>query len=149
MGPKIQKSHAVWQSLSSRAEELRTFPKKYFLKFRPFIFLLGVLFAVCLLLAIFCSWHTFWRFQCTRKDKSSLGSTENPYFEELADLWHIWPYSQIQGPYSHMQSGASSESSVGDTSNWILFLWSIVIIPCLCFRSATLHSGQNIQKHGF
>ena len=60
----------------------------------------------------------------TRKAKSSMGLRENPYFEKLADLWQIWPYSQVQGPDSVMQSGASPGSSVGDTKDWILFLFA-------------------------
>ena len=66
----------------------------------------------------------FGGFSSTKVTQFNVGSTENPYFEKLADLWQIWPYSQAQGPDSHMQSGASpgSESSVGDTNDWILFL---------------------------
>ena len=37
---------------------------------------------------------------------------------------------QVQGPYSHMQSGASPGSSVGDTNDLILFLWFILIVFC-------------------
>ena len=43
----------------------------------------------------------------TRVTKHSLNVRKNPYFERLADLWQIWPYSQVQGPYSVMQSEAS------------------------------------------
>ena len=46
-------------------------------------------------------------------------------------LGHMWPYSQVQWPYSVMQSGASPGSPVGNTNDWILFLWSVAIIPCL------------------
>ena len=74
---------------------------------------------------------------------------ENPYFEKLADLWQIWPYSRYRGPDSHMQSGASPGSSVGDTNDWILFLWFILIVFCLWFRSATSHPVQNTQNHRF
>ena len=35
---------------------------------------------------------------------------------------------QVQGPDSVMQSGASPGSSVGDTNDWILFLWFILIV---------------------
>ena len=48
----------------------------------------------------------FGGFSSTRVTKSNLGCRENPYFEKLADLRQIWPYSQVQGPDSHMQSGA-------------------------------------------
>ena len=58
----------------------------------------------------------------TRVTKSNLSFTENPYFEKLADLWQIWPYSRYRGPVSHMQSGVSPGSSVGDTNDQILFL---------------------------
>ena len=53
----------------------------------------------------------------TRKGKYSLGCRENPKFEKLADSWHIWTYSQVQWPYSVMQSGASPGSSVGNTND--------------------------------
>ena len=56
---------------------------------------------------------------------------------------------QVQGPDSHMQSGASPGSSVGDTNDWILFLWFILIVFCLWFRSATSHPVQNTQNHRF
>ena len=36
-----------------------------------------------------------------------------------------------------------------NTNDWILFLWSIVVISCLCFRSATSHSVQNTSKTPF
>ena len=70
----------------------------------------------------------FGGFGSTRVTLSSVGSTENPYFEKLADLWQIWPYSRYRGPDSVMQSGASPGSSVGDTNDWILFLWFILIV---------------------
>ena len=57
--------------------------------------------------------------------------------------------SQVQGPDSVMQSGVSPGSSVGDTNDWILFLWFILIVFCLWFRSATLHPVQNTQNHRF
>ena len=85
----------------------------------------------------------------TRKAKSSMRLRENPYFEKLADLWQIWPYSRYRGPDSHMQSGASPGSSVGDTNDWILFLWFILIVFCPWFRSATSHPVQNTQNHRF
>ena len=56
---------------------------------------------------------------------------------------------QVQGPDSHMQSGASPGSSVGDTNDWILFLWFILIVFCPWFRSATSHPVQNTQNHRF
>ena len=58
-------------------------------------------------------------------------------------------YSQVQGPDSVMQSGASPGSSVGDTNDWILFLWFILIVFCPWFRSATSHPVQNTQNHRF
>ena len=64
-------------------------------------------------------------FSGTRVTKCSLRWMENPNFEKLADSWQIWPYSRVQGPYSVMQSAASSGSSVGDTNNWILFLYGL------------------------
>ena len=56
---------------------------------------------------------------------------------------------QVQGPDSVMQSGASPGSSVGDTNDWILFLWFILIVFCPWFRSATSHPVQNTQNHRF
>ena len=56
---------------------------------------------------------------------------------------------QVQAPDSHMQSGASPGPSVGDTNDRILFLWFIVIVFCLGFRSDTSHPFQNTQKHRF
>ena len=85
----------------------------------------------------------------TRKAESNVGLMENPYFEKLADLWQIWPYSRYRGPDSHMQSGASPGSSVGDTNDWILFLWFILIVFCPWFRSATSHPVQNTQNYRF
>ena len=40
----------------------------------------------------------------------------------------------VPGPYSVMQSGASPGSYVGNMNDWILFLWSIVVIFCLGFQ---------------
>ena len=54
-----------------------------------------------------------------------------------------------RGPYSVMQSGASPGSSVGDTNDWILFLWFILIVFFPWFRSATSHPVQNTQNHRF
>ena len=91
----------------------------------------------------------FGGFSSTRVTKSNSGCRKTPYFEKLVDLRQIWPYSQVQGPDSHMQSGASPGSSVGDTNDWILFLWFILIVFCPWFRSATSHPGQNTQNHRF
>ena len=91
----------------------------------------------------------FGGFSSTRVTNFNLGSGENPYFEKLADSWQIWPYSMYRGPDSHMQSGASPGSSVGDTNDWILFLWFILIVFCPWFRSATSHPVQNTQNHRF
>ena len=91
----------------------------------------------------------FGGFGSTRETKSNSGLMENPYFEKLVDLRQIWPYSQVQGPDSVMQSGASPGSSVGDTNDWILFLWFILIVFCPWFRSATSHPVQNTQTHLF
>ena len=91
----------------------------------------------------------FGGFSSTRVTKSNSGLMENPYSEKLADLWQIWPYSRYRGPDSHMQSGASPESSVGDAHDWILFLWFILIVFCPWFRSATSHPVQNTQNHRF
>ena len=111
---------------------------------------LVIFFAVFSLLAIFWGWHAFFGgFSSTRMTKSNLGLRENPYFEKLADLWQIWPYSRYRGPDSHMQSGASPGSSVGDTNDWILFLWFILIVFCPWSRSATSHPVQNTQNHRF
>ena len=39
----------------------------------------------------------FGGFGSTRVTKSNIGCRENPYFEKLADLWQIWPYSRYRG----------------------------------------------------
>ena len=50
----------------------------------------------------------FGGFSSTRVTKSNLGLRENPYFEKLADLWQIWPYSQVQGArFTHAVRGVS------------------------------------------
>ena len=85
----------------------------------------------------------FGGFSSTRVTKSNSGCRENPYFEKLADLRQIWPYSQVQGPDSVMQSEASPGSSVGDTNDCTLLLWFILIVFCLWFRSDTSHPVQN------
>ena len=51
--PQCAKRHAIWQSLSSRTEELQTFPEKIFRLF----FITGVLFAVFALLAIWLAYY--------------------------------------------------------------------------------------------
>ena len=56
---------------------------------------------------------------------------------------------QVQEPDSVMPSRASPGSSVGDTNDWILFLWFILIVFCPWFRSATSHPVQNTQNHRF
>ena len=129
---------------------MRTFSKKYFLVFFDFVggppgcFLRFQRCQPCFLAGTLLDGPGR-----TRKAKSSMDLRENPYFEKLADLWQIWPYSQVQGPDSHMQSGASPGSSVGDTNDWILFLWFILIVFCPWFRSATSHPVQNTQNHRF
>ena len=94
----------------------------------------GVLSAVCALLVMFCSWQLFDGFGRTRKAKCSVGCRETTYFEILSELWHIWPYSPEEGHIGQMQSGASSGSPVCNTDDRILFLWSIVVVFCLCVR---------------
>ena len=64
-------------------------------------------------------------------------------------IYGVWAIFTGRGPYSVTQSGRSPGSSVGNTNEWILFLWSIVVISCLCLRSATSHSVQNTTKHHF
>ena len=117
--------------------------------YRPLLGPAGVLFAVYALLAMFRGWHTFGRSCRTRKAECSSGFGEVPYFEIPADLWRILPHSQGQWPHSHTPAGASPGSPVGNTNDWILFLLSIVVISGLCFRPASLHSGQNTPKHRF
>ena len=84
-------------------------------------------------------------------------STHNPAWVAGKTLilknWPIYGrYGHIhryRGPDSHMQSGVSPGSSVGDTNDWILFLWFILIVFCPWFRSATSHPVQNTQNHRF
>ena len=68
--PQCAKSHAAWQSLSSRAEKSRIFSKIV-------VYFLTDFFKVLVI--------------CQRWFKG------NPYFEKLADLWQIWPYSRYRG----------------------------------------------------
>ena len=82
-GPQCTKSHAVWQSPSSRTIFLFS-TLFYFLRFLrcwPY-FVAGILS------------DDFGR---NKKAKLNVGLMKNPYFENLADLWHIWPYSQEEG----------------------------------------------------
>ena len=93
-GTQCAKSHAAWQSLLSRAEELRVFTKKivltdlflviFFRHFRAVGHFLkaGVLFG---------------GFSSIRATKFNVGCRKTPYFENLADLWQIWPYSRYRG----------------------------------------------------
>ena len=147
--PQCAKSHAAWQSLSSRAEKLRTFSKNIFFHFLTIFFILVIFLPFSRCWPYFEAGMLFGGFGSTRITKFNLGLRENPYFEKLADLWQIWPYSRYRGPDSHMQSGASPGSSVGDTNDWILFLWFILIVFCPWFRSATSHPVQNTQNHRF
>ena len=99
------------------------------------------------------SFRTHFNQNLFRTAKCNVGCRENPNFWVVGavcqSVWHIQPYSHVHGPYSVMQSGASPGSSVGNANDWILFLWSIAVVLCLCFRSATSHSVQNTPKHRF
>ena len=88
-------------------------------------------------------------FSRTRKAEFSLGLTETPYFEKIGWFMAYMAIFTGTGPYSVMQSGASPGSSVGNTSDWILFIWSVAVNFCVCFRWATSHPVQNTQKHRF
>ena len=73
------------------------------------------------------------------------------------EMAHTSERAVLHGIYGHIhrkraifrQSRASPGSSVGNTNNWILFVWSIVVIVLLCFRSDTSHSVQSTPKHRF
>ena len=56
---------------------------------------------------------------------------------------------QVQGPDSVMQSGASPGSSVGDTNDWILFLWFILICFLSLVQVCYLTSGPKHSKPPF
>ena len=130
-------------SPSHQGPRNRGFSQKYILFFDLFLLVFGDFLPFLRCWPYFEAGMLFGSFSSTRVTKSSLGCRENPYFEKLADLWQIWPYSRYRGPDSHMQSRASPGSSVGDTNDWILFLWFILIVFCLWFRSATSHLVQN------
>ena len=101
------------------------------------------------LLAIFAVGIQVGGFGRTRQAKCNLGSMENPYFRAVGAVCHIWPYLQVQGPYSVMQSRASPGSYGGNDSAWVLFLWSIGVILWLCFRSAISYLVQEHPKTAF
>ena len=124
-GPQCAKSHATWQSLSSRLKNCG-FLKKIFSHFLKLYFL--VFFSPflrcwpCVEAGIL-----FGSFSSIRLTKSSVGCRKNPYFEN-------WP---ICGRYGHTPgTGARFSNAVwgvpgsyaGDTSYWILPLWFIVIV---------------------
>ena len=94
--PQCAKSHAAWQSLSSRAEKLRIFSKTFF-------YFLTIFLVFCDFLPFSRCWPyfeagmLFGGFGSTRVTKFNVGCRENPYFEKLADLWQIWPYSRYRG----------------------------------------------------
>ena len=78
-----------------------------------------------------------------------LGFHGKPILRKIGRFMADMAIFQVQGPDLHMQSGASPGSSVGDTNDWILFLWFILIVFCHWFRSATSHPVQNTQNHRF
>ena len=92
------KSHAAWQSLSSRAEKLRTFSKKIFLFFDHFFLVLVIFLPFSRCWPYFEAGMLFDGFGRTRKAESNVGWMETPYFERLAGSWQIWPYSRYRGP---------------------------------------------------
>ena len=147
--PQCAKSDAAWQSLSSRAEKLRIFSKIFFHFFLTFFLVFGEFFAVFALLAIFWGWHAFWRFWQHQGDKIQRWLQGKPLFWKIGQFMADMAIFQVQGPDSVMQSGASPGSSVGDTNDWILFLWFILIVFCPWFRSATSHPVQNTQNYRF
>ena len=113
------------------------------------VFIVGDFFAIFALLAMFWGWHSFLAVLTAPGWQNATWISGKTELRKLADLWQIWPYSQVQEPYSVMQSGASPGLSVGDTNDWILFLRFISNIFCLCFRSATSHPVQNTPEHRF
>ena len=97
-GPECAKSHAASQSLSSRTERLRTFSKKnIFLFFDLFQGPPGRFLQFQRCRPCFVAGILFDGSGRTRKAKSNSGLRENPYFDKLADLWQIWPYSRYRG----------------------------------------------------
>ena len=143
-----KKKAAVWRSPSSSDKKNADFFKHFIIIFR---LILGAARAFRGLRgwAIFCGWYTILQFQPHQGGQMQLGFDGNPI---LLSGWCCMAHAAIftgTGPYSHMQSGASPGSSVGNANDWILFLWSIGVIPCLCFRSATSHLVQNTQKRHF
>ena len=88
------KSHAAWQSLSSRAEKLRIFSKIFFHFLTIFFKLLVISLPFSRCWPYFEAGMLFGGFSSTRVTRLNLDSEENPYFEKLANLWQIWPYSR-------------------------------------------------------
>ena len=117
--------------------------------FFDLFFKFGVFFAVFSLFAIFWGWHAFWRFWQHQGDKIQHWLQGKPILWKIGRFMADMPSSMYRGPDSVMQSGASPGSSVGDTNDWILFLWFILIVFCPWFRSATSHPVQNTQNHRF
>ena len=151
MGPNVQKPMPLGSPSHQGPKNCELSQNIFFEKLRPFLGPTGVIFAVFALLVVFSGWHTFFGVSgCTRSAKCNVGSRKTqPYFSAVSAVWHIQPYSQAQRPYSVMQSGVSPGSSVGNANIWILFLWSIVVNVCVCFRSATSHLVQSTPKHRF
>ena len=129
--------------------KIADFPKNIFFHFLTIFLVFGDFFAVFALMAIFWGLHAFWRFWQHQGDKIQLGLQGKPILWKIGRFMADMAIFQVQGPDSVMQSGASPGSSVGDTNDWILFLWFILIVFCPWFRSATSHPVQNTQNYRF
>ena len=91
--PQCAKSHAAWQSLSSRAEKLRVF-SKYFFIFLTFLVFGDFFLPFSRCWPYFEAGMLFGGFSSTRVTKSNSGLRKNPYFEKLADF-----------PFMHVEMG--------------------------------------------
>ena len=134
IGPNVQKAMLLGSPCHQGLENRGFSQKIHLFIFDRFFLLLVIVLPFLRCRSYFEASMLFGSFSSTRVTEFNVGLRENPYFEKLADLWQIWPYSQVQGPDSHMQSGASRGSSVGDTNDWILFLWFILIVFCPWFH---------------
>ena len=141
-GPQYAKSHAIWQSPSSRTEELRTCSKKIF--FDPF---LGPLFAVCAVGHIPCLAYYL-------AVPAAPGRLNAAWVLTKPLILKNWP---IYARYGHIPGtgGQIQKCSPGRLQGhlWVIptigscFYRPLVVIPCLCFRCAASHPVQGTPKH--
>ena len=117
IGPNVQKAMLLGSPSHQGLKNCGFSPKYFFFTFDHFFLVFGDFLPFSRCWPYFQAGMLFGGFGRTKKAKSNSGCRENPYFEKLADLRQIWLYSQVQGPDSVMQSGASPGPSVGATND--------------------------------